>query len=320
VLGSPFGTNFFRIERDGVLVAETNLFAVQGKVFTGDGNTPPRAAADAGATAMNRPVLLDVLANDVADFIPINPTSIVITNSVGGTAAVQIVNGRPMVNFTPTTGFTGNASFNYTVASFTGLASTPVAVNVVVEDLRNTSAVFRPKFMKWSIRGTSSDATANTITARLGTGAFTTQLTGAQETPPVTTPGTGTATVTINEAQTAITFSLSVQNLINITAAHIHIGAPGVAGPFFLPLSLTDFASPLTGTLTAANLTPLPAQGINTFADAVRAIQSGNAYINVHTAANPGGEIRGQLGQSSLMRAAPSVSSRPTECRYCNCR
>jgi hypothetical protein len=303
VLGSPFGTNFFRIERDGVLVAETNLFAMQGKVFTGDGNTPPVAVADVGATRLNTPVMLDVLANDTFPNVPINPTSIIVSNlnPAQGRAELAIVNGRPMLSFTPATGFTGTASFNYTVASFTGQTSPPTTVNVEVENLQNTRAVFRPKFMKWSIKGTSSDITANAITARLATGAFTAQLNGAQENPAVNTPATGTSTVTINDAQTAISFSLSVQNIVNVTRAHIHFGAPGVNGPIILGFTEADFVSPLTGTLTAADLQAQPALGINTFADAIRAIQSGNTYVNVHTAANPGGEIRGQLGPVRLI-------------------
>jgi CHRD domain-containing protein len=51
----------------------------------------------------------------------------------------------------------------------------------------------------------------------------------------------------------------------------------------------------LTKSLTSANFTPDAANGIITFADAVTAILNGNTYINVHTQANLGGEIRGQL-------------------------
>ncbi len=51
----------------------------------------------------------------------------------------------------------------------------------------------------------------------------------------------------------------------------------------------TAFTSPLVKTLTAADLTP--GGGVNTFADAVAQLLAGNAYVNVHTAANPGGEL-----------------------------
>jgi hypothetical protein len=47
--------------------------------------------------------------------------------------------------------------------------------------------------------------------------------------------------------------------------------------------------------LTAASLLPDPTDGINTFAEAVHAIEAGETYINIHTVAYPMGEIRGQL-------------------------
>src|SRR5262249_3987625 len=52
-----------------------------------------------------------------------------------------------------------------------------------------------------------------------------------------------------------------------------------------------------TTTLTAADFRPDPADGINTFQDAVNAMLSGNTYFNIHTTQYPGGEIRGQIGR-----------------------
>lgn len=67
---------------------------------------------------------------------------------------------------------------------------------------------------------------------------------------------------------------------------------PGILPFSGLPATTSGIFS---GTLTAANLLPSPANGINTFADAIAAIQNGNAYVNLHTGQFPGGEIRGQL-------------------------
>ncbi len=121
-------------------------------------------------------------------------------------------------------------------------------------------------------------------------------LTGAQEVPSVTTTATGTGDLTISADETSISFTLTVANIQNITAAHIHVGATGVNGPVIFNLSTTTFTSPLTGTLTAADLVVQSAQNINTFADAILALRNGNTYINVHTTQNPNGEIRGQIG------------------------
>ena len=127
---------------------------------------------------------------------------------------------------------------------------------------------------------------------------FTASLDGAQEVPPVATAATGAAVLTVNDAQTEIAITLSYQGIdpAVVTAAHIHFGAPGVDGPIIFPLASASFASPLTVTLTAANLTPDASVGINTFADAVAAMVAGNTYVNVHTIANSDGEIRGQIG------------------------
>ena len=82
------------------------------------------------------------------------------------------------------------------------------------------------------------------------------------------------------------------------TVAHFHASGPGVAGPtvvnFTFPVNISnDFA--ITGTATAADLTPRQAQGINSWEDFIQALTLGQIYVNVHSQVNPGGEIRGQV-------------------------
>jgi hypothetical protein len=119
-------------------------------------------------------------------------------------------------------------------------------------------------------------------------------------------PGTGFGTVVFNSASDTLAVSLSFSGLTSPTvvppgvpgAAHIHFGPPGVEGPILFPFLTfpTGVTSGTFGTtLTAANLLPDPAAGIDTFAQAVAAIQTGGTYFNIHTVAFPGGEIRGQL-------------------------
>ena len=135
---------------------------------------------------------------------------------------------------------------------------------------------------------------------------FTATLTGAAERPaPVATAGSGRATVTIDPAATQLAVQVNVSGLSNVTAAHIHVGSANVAGPIIFPLA-TAFTSPLVKTLTAADLTPQASVGASSFSDAVARLFEGNAYVNVHTAANPGGEIRGQLGLDRPTFASPS--------------
>jgi hypothetical protein len=117
-------------------------------------------------------------------------------------------------------------------------------------------------------------------------------LTGAQEVPPVTTSATGTSVAVVNATRTEIAVTVNATGFTTaITAAHIHSGPPGVAGPILFDLSLGPFTSPLQKTLTAADLK----QGQGTFVQAVDLLLSGGTYVNVHTTAYPNGEIRGQL-------------------------
>jgi hypothetical protein len=108
---------------------------------------------------------------------------------------------------------------------------------------------------------------------------FYADLDGTQETPPNASAAGGWARVTLNPANT-VTYDVRTWGL-TATAAHIHDAAAGVAGPVII--SLAGGPTAWTGTsaaLTAAEVADLRSEGL---------------YVNVHTAALPGGEVRGQL-------------------------
>lgn len=139
---------------------------------------------------------------------------------------------------------------------------------------------------------------AGEIRGQIGRVQFSVGLSGNQEVPPVTTSASGTALVELNERQTEIRVRINTSGLQNVTAAHIHVAPVGQNGPIIFTLcrqSDGQFPNPLVKTLTQADLQAQPGAGINTFEDAVNAILSGNTYINIHTQANPTGEIRGQI-------------------------
>lgn len=117
----------------------------------------------------------------------------------------------------------------------------------------------------------------------------------------MTTAASGTATVVVDQAHSLITVTLATDGLVDVVAAHIHVGPVGVSGPVIFPLySPADgpFTSPHTTTVTAADLIPAP--GAETFDEAVAAILNGGTYVNIHTTANPNGAIRGQVGATEL--------------------
>ena len=135
--------------------------------------------------------------------------------------------------------------------------------------------------------------------------AFAATLDGAQEVPPVATAASGTGLVVFSADDSMIWYRVDYSGLSGAAAAaHIHLGAAGVAGGVMLPLSAT--ASPMLGTLTSADFTPTGS--VTDYAGAVAAIKAGGTYFNVHTAANPGGEIRGQIGAAA---PAPTAGATP---------
>ena len=128
---------------------------------------------------------------------------------------------------------------------------------------------------------------------------FTATLTSAAERPtPNSSTATGTATFTIDETAGTITYTVTVANIVNVIASHIHVGRADAAGPIVVNLlAATPPAGTITGTLTSGTITAASiGTGVPiTFASLVALMRSGDIYTNVHTQANPGGEIRGQL-------------------------
>jgi hypothetical protein len=106
-------------------------------------------------------------------------------------------------------------------------------------------------------------------------------LSGSQEVPPVTTAASGSGTITVNPDKT-VSGSVMTQGITG-TAAHIHQGDMGKNGGVAIPLAKDG-----DGKWT------VPA-GAKMSDAQYAAFQSGGLYVNVHSAAHPDGEIRGQL-------------------------
>jgi hypothetical protein len=117
--------------------------------------------------------------------------------------------------------------------------------------------------------GMSSDSRVNVV------------LSGGDEVPPVATSASASGTITI-AADKSVSGSITTAGLSGI-AAHIHQGARGQNGPVSVGL-----------VKTADNVWSVPPGAKLTDAQ-YDAFKSGNLYVNVHTPANKGGEIRAQL-------------------------
>ncbi|MCB9355571.1 MAG: CHRD domain-containing protein [Lewinellaceae bacterium] len=115
----------------------------------------------------------------------------------------------------------------------------------------------------------------------LGPLAFETILNGAQETPPVTTSASGVAVAALSPNLDTLTYYIGATGLTP-TAAHFHKAAPGAAGGVVVALQTTAIANFYSAKIAVDEVF-------------VTDLLNGNIYVNVHTVANPGGEIRGQM-------------------------
>jgi CHRD domain len=134
-----------------------------------------------------------------------------------------------------------------------------------------------------------------------GNNRFEARLNGYLETPSISTPGRGSFHLRIKGPE--ITFRLTYHGLPQTpNVAHIHFGRPDVAGGVSVFLcGGTEPACPasgtITGTIVSGDVVGPSDQGLGAgeYAELVRAIRNGATYVNVHTAAWPKGEIRGNI-------------------------
>ena len=122
-------------------------------------------------------------------------------------------------------------------------------------------------------------------------------LTGAQEVPAVVTTATGTGLVTADPTTKIIVGGITTTGVTG-TAAHIHIGAVGVNGGAIITL----IEIPPAG----SGVWAIPAAAILTQAQ-YDSLLAGDLYFNVHSAANPDGEIRGQIVKAQPLSGAQVV-------------
>jgi hypothetical protein len=145
---------------------------------------------------------------------------------------------------------------------------------------------------------------------------FSAKLSGTNEVPPLTSKSSGIATFDLNAAGTQMKYTLNVTNIDKVIAAHIHKGSSTVNGPIVVNLFIPSGPTgKVNGTLaqSSINSTSLigPLQG-KQMPDLIKLINSGNAYVNVHTSQNPPGEVRGQISSGSATSAVTTSGATST--------
>jgi hypothetical protein len=224
----------------------------------------------------------------------VNPTTKVLTGTVttSGIAGVaaHIHEGAPGVAGSIVIPLTGGPGGVWTVPA-----------NTVLTDAQYASLQANTYYVNVH----SATYTAGEIRGQIEFRVSFANLTGSQEVPATTSTATGFGSLAVNALTGAVHGTVVTEGITGI-AAHIHEGATGVAGSILIPLTDAGggvWTVPPGATLTSAQVTSW---------------QNGNLYVNVHTAANPGGEIRGQLNlsapvtQSATLSGANEVPTNPS--------
>jgi hypothetical protein len=136
-------------------------------------------------------------------------------------------------------------------------------------------------------------------------------LTGYEENPDLSTTGTGSFRVTLDDAAQTLRYELTYSGLeSDVTQAHVHFGKRAINGgiSFFLCSNLGNGPAgtppcPQSGTVSrtvaAADIVGPTGQGIEVanYPELVAAMRAGATYANVHTVVRPAGEIRAQINE-----------------------
>jgi hypothetical protein len=189
-----------------------------------------------------------------------------------------------------------------------------VGAVLLVACMDEPASTTAPKLSGAVVSGVSADRNDNPFNT------IETRLTGAEENPARATDAHGTGNVRLSKDGQSMDFVLVVNDINNITQAHIHLAAKGVNGGivvWLFPSVKATTALPggggvhhgilAQGTFTAADLRGSLAG--HPLSDLVAAIAAGNAYMNIHTDDGvappntgagdfPGGEVRGQLDKN----------------------
>jgi hypothetical protein len=123
--------------------------------------------------------------------------------------------------------------------------------------------------------------------------------TGPEETPPIAETPSAVVHLTWDSTTRIMTYAVTVSGLSpdQVTAAHFHRGAKGIAGPVIYPLSLVGFTQ-ISGQVTFAQ-------------SDVADLQAGNFYFNVHSVAHPGGFARAQIPAITVSAPGPAAPAAP---------
>ena len=139
------------------------------------------------------------------------------------------------------------------------------------------------------------------LTASIGFAAetsFKAKLSSKEEVKKPKSKASGKAEFKLSKDGKELSYKLHVKNIVNANAAHIHLGAKGADGPPIIGLFSGEKQGKFSGVLAEGTLSEKDMMGDykgKPLDDLIKLMRSGDTYVNVHTDANPDGEIRGQI-------------------------
>ena len=243
-----------------------------GAVLTAAGEVPPTTTPGFG----NATVTFDSMRQNITVTITVANLGSPITAAHIHRGAAGVAGGV-VIGFTPLASFVGG--------KLTGtfpIDPTVVTANEILQNPSNFYVnVHTQQFPGGAIRGQLS-AVSGTVQM------FAADLRGNNETPPNSSTATGSAIVTIDTINNTLTFDVVESGVTNPSASHIHPGAAGVAGGVLI--AFTSSTTVFTNGRVSGTISGIDAGTINNIIT-----NPAGFYVNVHSPAFLGGEIRGQL-------------------------
>lgn len=246
-------------------VTVTCTTVVRSAVLSGAQENPANPSAASGRGA--------VVVNPATREITGGITFTGLTPNAGGHHIHQAPSGNP--------GGNGPVIVGLTLAAGGGVATVPAAT--VLTEAQYAALLAGELYFNVHTSTYPAGEIRGQINVRGGVTAGLATLNGGSEVPANASTATGRGIIVFDAATRNVLIAYATHNVAGTTVAHIHTGAPGVSGPANV-LTLTQGTNVYTG--------PNPA---TLSAQAAADVGAGNTYFNVHSAAFPAGEIRGQI-------------------------
>jgi hypothetical protein len=261
------------------LVTSSAFGQTLGAVLTGSQETPPTSTPGFG----NATVTFDSTRQNITATITVSNLGAAINNFHihEGPAGVA---GNVVINFIGLGGTFVNGTMTGTF---------PVAADVAQRMVQNPSNfyvnVHTTQFPGGAIRGQLAFVSGGPVT-------YAAELRGANEVPPTGVSSFGSALVTFDQFNNNLTWEVNTSGIASPKLSHIHRGAAGVNGPVIINFATDSTQIPNGRTKGTISVATLPGADLTALASAATA---SGYYVNVHSDAFGGGEIRGQLAPAN---------------------